>query len=578
MTRRPSVGARRMLRCAVYTRKSTEEGLEQAFNSLHAQREACEAFISSQRHEGWTVLPQHYDDGGFSGGTMDRPALHQLLADIRAGKVDIIVCYKVDRLTRSLADFAKIVEIFDEKGVSFVSVTQQFNTTTSMGRLTLNVLLSFAQFEREVTGERIREKTAPTKREGMWLGGVPPLGYEVRDRKLVPVEREAEIVRHIFRRYAALESVRVLTEELAAQGVTGKQWTSGSGRRWGGQPLGRGALYRMLQNRIYRGEIVHKGEHYPGEHPPILDPELWDNVQARLAANTVEHSTGVRVKEPSLLAGLLFDGDGHRLSPTHAIKSGRRYRYYVSHPLVCGRRTKNPSGLRIAAGEIEQMVAEQLCQWLRDGPRVLAAIASDTSRLGEQEQLIREARLVAANWSELTQARKRAILVALIQRIDLRHDRIQIQLRTSRVARTLGGSAAPEPEPLPDGGEDPAPLVLSATGRLQRVGMGMKMLIDGAAAAKPDPRLIKLIVRAQALRTQLEQGGGRNVSEIAHAQKMDGSYFSRVVRLAYLAPDIIGAILEGRQPANLTAAKIIETSQLPMTWRDQRLYLGFDSR
>src|ERR1700693_5184511 len=216
MTRRPSVGARRMLRCAVYTRKSTEEGLEQAFNSLHAQREACEAFISSQRHEGWTVLPQHYDDGGFSGGTMDRPALHQLLADIRAGKIDTIVCYKVDRLTRSLADFAKIVEIFDEKGVSFVSVTQQFNTTTSMGRLTLNVLLSFAQFEREVTGERIRDKIAASKRKGMWMGGVPPLGYQCRDHKLIRIPSEAETVQHIFRRYAALGSVRLLQQELDA--------------------------------------------------------------------------------------------------------------------------------------------------------------------------------------------------------------------------------------------------------------------------------------------------------------------------------------------------------------------------
>jgi hypothetical protein len=442
------------------------------------------------------------------------------------------------------------------------------------------VLLSFAQFEREVTGERIRDKIAASKKKGMWMGGVPPLGYEVHDRKLVPVESEAEIVRHIFRRYAALGSVRVLKEELEAQGVTGKQWTSSSGRRWGGQPLGRGALYRMLQNRIYRGEIVHKGQHYPGEHPPILDQELWDNAQARLAVNTVEHSTGVRVKEPSLLAGLLFDGEGHRLSPTHAIKSGRRYRYYVSHPLVCGRRTKNPSGFRIAAGEIEQIVAEQLREWLSDEPRVLDAIASDAARMAEQEQLIREARALAASWPQLPRARKRAILTALVQRIDLHPDRIQIQLRSSRLAVILNGSAAPQPQPLPDGEVEGTLVVLSAAVRLQRIGMGMKMLVDGAgraAASKPDPGLIKLIVRAQALRSKLEQGGGRNVSEIAHAEKMDGSYFTRVVRLAYLAPDIIGAIMEGRLPVNLTAAKIIESSRLPVTWREQRLSLGFDS-
>jgi site-specific DNA recombinase len=238
------------LRCAIYTRKSSEEGLEQEFNSLHAQREACEAFIKSQRHEGWCSLPQAYDDGGRSGGNMDRPALQLLLADIRAGKVDVVVVYKIDRLTRSLADFAKIVEIFDARGVSFVSVTQQFNTTTSMGRLTLNVLLSFAQFEREVTGERIRDKIAASKKKGMWMGGVPPLGYAARDRKLVVIETEAETVRHILRRYAALGSVRLLKEELEAQGITGKCWTGASGRRWGGKPLGRGALYWMLQNRI----------------------------------------------------------------------------------------------------------------------------------------------------------------------------------------------------------------------------------------------------------------------------------------------------------------------------------------
>ena len=263
-------GSRQKHRCAIYTRKSSEEGLEQAFNSLHAQREACEAFIRSQRHEGWSCLPQGYDDGGRSGGNMERPALQLLLADIRDGKVDIVVVYKIDRLTRSLADFAKIVEIFDAKGVSFVSVTQQFNTTTSMGRLTLNVLLSFAQFEREVTGERIRDKIAASKRKGMWMGGVSPLGYAVRERKLIIVQREAETVRHIFRRYAELGSVRLLQQELETHGVAGKRWTSAAGRRWGGKPLARGALYLILQNRLYRGEIVHKDRTYLGEHAAIV--------------------------------------------------------------------------------------------------------------------------------------------------------------------------------------------------------------------------------------------------------------------------------------------------------------------
>src|SRR5439155_23548613 len=258
---------------------------------------------------GWTCLPQGYDDGGLSGATMGRPALQQLLVDIQAGKVDAVVTYKVDRLTRSLADFAKIVEIFDAKAVSFVSVTQQFNTTTSMGRLTLNVLLSFAQFEREVTGERIRDKIAASKKKGMWMGGMPPLGYRASDHKLIVVESEAETVRHIFRRYAALGSVRLLQQELEANGIRSKRWTSTGGRRWGGKPIVRGALYRLLQNRIYRGEIVHKDQYYPGEHTPIVDEALWNEVQVKLATNAVERRSGKQMKNASLLAGLLFDAE-----------------------------------------------------------------------------------------------------------------------------------------------------------------------------------------------------------------------------------------------------------------------------
>src|SRR5205807_5013373 len=281
--KKPGTTTRRngTVRCAIYTRKSSEEGLEQEFNSLQAQREACEAFITSQRQEGWVCVPAGYDDGGFSGASRERPALQRLLADITAGRVDTIVVYKIDRLTRSLADFAKIVEILDARSASFVSVTQQFNTTTSMGRLTLNVLLSFAQFEREVIGERIRDKIAASKRKGMWMGGVPPLGYRVQDRKLVVIDSEAEIVRFVFRRYAALGSVRLLKEELEGLGIKSKSWTSASGRLIGGKPFSRGALYLMLQNRTYLGEIVHKGQPHSGEHPPIIDQPLWDAVEAQ---------------------------------------------------------------------------------------------------------------------------------------------------------------------------------------------------------------------------------------------------------------------------------------------------------
>ena len=409
----------RTLRCAVYTRKSSEEGLEQAFNSLDAQREACEAFIISQRHEGWSCLPQGYDDGGRSGGNMERPALQRLLADIREGKVDVVVVYKIDRLTRSLADFAKIVEIFDAKRVSFVSVTQQFNTTTSMGRLTLNVLLSFAQFEREVTGERIRDKIAASKQKGMWMGGVPPLGYQVSDRKLVIVEAEAETVRHIFRRYAALGSVRLLQQELEFEGITGKRWTSAAGRSWGGRPIARGALYLILQNRIYRGEIVHKEHTYPGEHEAIIDSALWDAVQARLAENAVERSTGIRVKTPSLLAGLLFDREGQRMTPTHAVKNGRRYRYYVSRPLIIGARADSAAGLRLPAAEIEQIVTNRIRRLLADPASVFEIIEAQAGEPLLQQSLMVRATELAAEWTRLSALRMRVILLALVQRVDI---------------------------------------------------------------------------------------------------------------------------------------------------------------
>ena len=328
------------LRCAIYTRKSSDEGLDQAFNSLDAQREACTAFIESQKHEGWTVSPTLYDDGGFSGGTLERPALQRLLAEIEAGQIDVIVVYKVDRLTRALSDFAKLVEIFDRRGVSFVSITQQFNTTTSMGRLTLNVLLSFAQFEREVIGERVRDKIAASKKKGMWMGGMPPLGYDVKDRKLVVNDDEARTVVGIYRRYLALKSVLALKDALEDEGVTSKQRMRPDGTNYGGQKFSKGALYLMLQNRTYRGETTHKGKSYPGEHPAIIDQPLWDKVQAVLAENRIERTSGARAKHPSLLAGLLFDEKGERLTPTHAVKKGTRYRYYVSATLLTGSRTE----------------------------------------------------------------------------------------------------------------------------------------------------------------------------------------------------------------------------------------------
>ena len=343
--------SRAKLRCAVYTRKSSEEGLEQEFNSLDAQREACEAYIVSQKHEGWTALAARYDDGAYSGGTMERPALQRLLEDIRARKIEMVVVYKVDRLTRSLADFAKIVEIFDAQGVSFVSVTQAFNTTSSMGRLTLNVLLSFAQFEREVTGERIRDKIAASKKKGMWMGGQPALGYDVKERKLVVNEPEAATVRAIFRRYLELGSVRALRDDLAARGFVSKRRVAADGSPYGGQRFSRGALYLMLKNPLYRGQTVHKDKTFPGEHAAIVDEELWAKVQSQLEEHRVERREGGTPVEPSVLTGLLFDADAEPMTPTHAVKKGTRYRYYVSRRLITGKAAESLRGPAAPGGQ-----------------------------------------------------------------------------------------------------------------------------------------------------------------------------------------------------------------------------------
>src|SRR5665811_723114 len=405
-------------RCAIYTRKSSEEGLEQDFNSLQAQREACEAFIKSQAGEGWRLVKTAYDDGGVSGGTMERPALQRLLEDIRHGLIDAVVVYKVDRLTRSLADFAKMVEVFDAQGVSFVAVTQQFNTTTSMGRLTLNVLLSFAQFEREVTGERIRDKIAASKKKGMWMGGYPPLGYDVKDRKLVVNEAEAETVRCIFRRYQELRSVRLLKDHLDAAGIVSKRRTAPDGLPYGGKLIARGALYLMLQNRIYRGEIVHKDQAFPGEHDPSVDDELWQGVQTTLETNRVDHGAGKGSRQLSMLAGIIYDAHGEPMTPSHAVKKDVRYRYYVYKSLLTGRDDKKTKmGQRIPAAQIEALVTGRIRAWLADTVAVLNAVQCHGPDAVAQKTLLDEAARLAAGWQDLDAEHLRALLLAIVTKV-----------------------------------------------------------------------------------------------------------------------------------------------------------------
>jgi len=573
MTRPMSLGTRRnaRVRCAIYTRKSSEEGLQQEFNSLRAQREACEAFINSQRHEGWVCLRAAYDDGGFSGATLARPALQRLLADIAAGRVDTVVVYKIDRLTRSLADFAKIVEILDTRGASFVSVTQQFNTTTSMGRLTLNVLLSFAQFEREVIGERIRDKIAASKRKGMWMGGVPPFGYRAQDRKLVIIDSEAELVRSIFHRYTELGSVRLLKQELEVRGVITRAWTSASGRRVGGKPFSRGALYLMLRNRIYLGEIVHKGQSHRGEHPPIIDQPLWEAVQAQLAGHTTQRNPGTRTRQPSLLAGMLFDRDGNRMTPTHAVKKGTRYHYYVSRPLITKDQTESFAGLRIPAADVELLVTSRVRQWLLDPSNIYKV-----TRLRDpsaQRRLVAGAAEVGKSWLELPGARRRAVLTALIERIDVGADQIDIHLRATRLTALLDVAATPLSSATDDETQ-----ILSVPIQLRRAGREITMRIDGTdplATAKPDTRLIKLLIRARRFNATLLNRDDVPFAVLVKREGVSPSYFTRLVRLSYLAPDIIEAILDGRQPRDLTGDKLLAHSRLPLTWHEQRTVLGF---
>ena len=504
---------------------------------------------------------------------MDRPALQQLLADLTAGRVDTIVVYKIDRLTRSLADFAKIVEILDMRGASFVSVTQQFNTTTSMGRLTLNVLLSFAQFEREVIGERIRDKIAASKKKGMWMGGVPPLGYRAQDGKLIIVNSEAETVRFIFRRYAELGSVRLVKDDLDARSIRSKLRTSASGRLRGGKPFARGALYLMLQNRIYRGEIVHKEQSHPGEHTPIIDQPLWDAVQAQHASNAAERNSSARHRQPSLLAGLLFDGNGNRMTPSHAIKKGTRYRYYVSCSLITKDRTDNAAALRIPAAEIEQLVSDRVHRWLLDPGSIYKPTSARLTDASMQQRLVARAADLGKHWPELPVARKRAVLATLIERIEVRVDWIDIRLRPPRLGVLLDVTATPLQSMTADEIQ-----TLSVPVRLRRAGREIRMVIDGTgpfAAAKPDARLIKLLLRARRFNAALTQGEGIAFAALAQREGVSPSYFTRVVRLSYLAPDITQAILDGRQPRDLTAKKLLEHSRLPLAWHDQRTVLGF---
>jgi site-specific DNA recombinase len=432
-TRSPALTPKK--RCAIYTRKSTDEGLDQEYNSLEAQRDSALAFISSQRHEGWIAIDDGYDDGGFSGGNTNRPALKRLLADVEDGRIDVVVVYKIDRLSRSLSDFAKIGDLFDEHGVTFVSVTQQFNTTTSMGRLTLNILLSFAQFEREVTGERIRDKISASKAKGMWMGGTPPLGYDVRDRKLVVNEPEAALVRDIFARYAETGSAAQLVRELQIEGHTTKVWVAQNGRRHEGKIIDQQCIFTMLRTRLYLGEITHKGQSFPGQHEPIVSTELWAAVLAFVDGRKQGPRTRYK-KEPALLTGLLYAPDGQRMLPTYTQKkNGKRYRYYVPylekrHSAGATYDPTRPNIGPLPALEIETAVLAQVHKALQE-PEMIIGVWQAGMALRERQEMDEPTVLVAMRqmsevWENLFPIEQNRIMRLLIDRVQLHEDGLDI--------------------------------------------------------------------------------------------------------------------------------------------------------
>jgi DNA invertase Pin-like site-specific DNA recombinase len=556
-------------RCAIYTRKSSEEGLEQEFNSLSAQREACEAFIRSQQHEGWVLAKTRYDDGGFSGGNLERPALQDLIADIRAGRIDIVVVYKVDRLTRSLADFARLVELFDAEAVSFVSVTQQFNTTSSMGRLTLNVLLSFAQFEREVTGERIRDKIAASKKKGMWMGGNVPLGYDADERTLVINPAEAKTVRRIFALYRELGCVRQVKEEADRLGLRTKSSTTANGTERGGKPFSRGHLYALLSNPIYTGQIAHKGELHPGQQPALIDDETWSAIRDQLAANTSDHRRRAKAAEPSLLTGLLVDAQGERLTPSHAVKKGRRYRYYISTALVTDAGTDRARGWRLAAREIEETVIRILTDALTSPASLVEWFgAADMPSDQIRKLLGRAARLAAALGGSPGERAK--LVRELVEKIIVDEKAIIITLRRGFL---LGGDV---PSSASEAASDSA-VELTAAVAFTRRGGETKLVLQGLAQqthnSRCDPALIKAIARGRAWFEELATGHARSLQELAKRDGIARRYIRRLVGLAFLSPQMVEAILQGRQSVELTATRLTELD-LPLGWIEQHELLA----
>jgi site-specific DNA recombinase len=546
--------ARKSVRCAIYTRVSTESGLDQDFNSLDAQYDAAQAYIRSQAHAGWSLVRTRYDDGGFSGGSTDRPALQLLLDDIRAHRINVIVVYKVDRLTRSLADFAKLVELFDAHGVSFVSVTQQFNTTTSMGRLTLNVLLSFAQFEREVTSERIRDKIGASKRKGLWVGGVVPLGYQAKARKITVVADEAKTVRHIFRRYLHLGSLNLLLADLRQTGVKTKLRPLSNGRTIGGIAFTRGSLAALLRNRFYIGEVRYKGEIFPGEQSVILDRALFDAVQSELDRQRTNHAK-TRQQSQSLLMGRIFDDRGNRMTPSYAVKNAIRYRYYISAALIQGQPDKAAKlNRRVPAPEVEKLILGAARKHLAGKPTT-KVVAAGPHSLNDKE-----------------------LISAYVARVDVKPDHLAIQLHAK--SEPNGEAQACWQSVEQDERVHRDPHVLVVPWEKTQSKRPREIILPAATSSHPDPRPIRAETRAKLVSAiakgrhwldELIAGTVANVEQIAATENCTIRQINMTISLAFLAPKLVQAAVDGRLPRGVGIANLRDA---PAAWSLQYAKLG----
>lgn len=546
---------KKTIRCAIYTRKSSEEGLEQDFNSLDAQREACESYIKSQQHEGWVLVEKQYNDGGFSGGTLQRPALKELFQDIKDGKIDTVVVYKIDRLTRSLMDFSKIVELFDKRSTSFVSITQQFNTTTSMGRLTLNILLSFAQFEREVTGERIRDKKAASAKRGMWMSGKPPIGYKLENKKLITDENKISTVTTIFEKYLEFEGMLKLKQYLDENNMKSRT----------DRNISKGNLYKILSNKIYIGLISYKGNDYEGEHEGIIDPDIFNKVQELLKQNRNNNKCKHIAKSPSLLAGKIFDDNGNRMNPSHSNKKGKRYRYYISQAIIQGNKKEAGSFSKIPAGEIENLVRKEISDFLADKDKIQEYIADFDIH---KQKLI----LLKASKLETTSNFIRAVLAKII----LFKDKVEIVICKEQFTKGLESiitglpffeEAKLEPEDIIKIIKNIRISTTSRNGSVLIVNKGENIEVN------INPFLLKIIAKGHYWNKLIDEGKFQTAKEIAESEKEHNvDYVKKAIRLNILSPRIVEKVLAGVQPEDLTVEKLCNIKTLD--WQEQEKILN----